>query len=234
MPALFDDCVFGTNVDPALGKQPEPFEGWYAWAWSPSPGHSMVADTTTYPRLEKYVMDVIGSFSNDTVILAWDLFNEPRNTSLLLVRKVFGWARNVNPSQPVTICVFGDQKLQNIISENSDIITFHNYSAREEVARNINSLKKFKRPIICTEWLNRPLGSTVESVLPLFFDENIGCMHWGLVNGKTQTDLPWGHRPGDGPYNRIWQHDLYTNDLKMYSPYELVLFKTFISKSKNR
>jgi hypothetical protein len=234
IPAFFDDCVFGTNIDPSLGKQPEPFEGWYAWAWSPSPGHTMVADSLTWPRLEKYVKDITGNFRDNPSILIWDLFNEPRNTSLPLVRSVFRWAREINPSQPLTICIFGDQKLKNIISENSDIITFHNYSPKGDVEKTIASLKQYNRPVICTEWLNRPLGSTVESVLPLFFEENVGCLHWGLVNGKTQTDLPWGHRPGDGPYNRIWQHDLYTTDLKAYSPYEIEVFKSFISKSMKR
>ena len=100
--------------------------------------------------------------------------------------------------------------------------------------KNIESLKKFSRPLICTEWLNRPLGSTVESILPLFFKEDIGCLHWGLVNGKTQTDLPWGHRPGDGLYKGIWQHDLYTTDFKMYSPYEFEVFKSYISISRAR
>ncbi len=37
MPALFDDCMFGIDHDPKVGKQPEPLKGWYAWAWSPSP-----------------------------------------------------------------------------------------------------------------------------------------------------------------------------------------------------
>ena len=54
MPTFFDDCVFGVNTDPATGLQPEPLDGWYAWAWSPSPGHTMVIDTRTHSRLEKY------------------------------------------------------------------------------------------------------------------------------------------------------------------------------------
>jgi hypothetical protein len=240
MPAFFDDCVFGTNKDPNLGKQPEPFEGWYAWAWSPSPGHTMVVDTTTYPRLEKYIKDVIGTFKNDPSILAWDLYNEPTNgglgsKSLPLVRGVFKWAREINPSQPLTIGTWNNnQELNNIIFANSDVITFHSYNKKEEVEKMIQTLNKQERPMICTEWLNRPRGSTVESVLPVFFAEKVGCLHWGLVNGKTQTDLPWGHRPGDGPYIRIWQHDLYTEDFKMYSPYELELFKSFIAKSKTK
>ena len=232
MPAFFDDCIFGTNTDPSLGKQPEPFEGWYAWAWSPSPGQSIVKDTATYPRLEKYIKNVIRTFRDHPGILAWDLYNEPSDNTRPLVGKVFKWAREVNPSQPLTVCIFGNEELQNTISSNSDIITFHNYSPKDEVEKTIRDLKQFNRPVICTEWLNRPAGSTVESVLPLFFEENIGCLHWGLVNGKTQTNLPWGHRPGDGPYRGIWQHDLYTNDLQVYSPYEIQLFKSYISKSK--
>jgi hypothetical protein len=30
MPAFFDDCAFGTNIDPKTGKQDEPLKGWYA------------------------------------------------------------------------------------------------------------------------------------------------------------------------------------------------------------
>ena len=146
MPAFFDDCVFGTNVDPSLGKQPEPFAGWYAWAWSPSPGHTIVNDTTTYPRLEKYVKDVIGTFKNNPSILSWDLYNEPRNTTINLVGKVFRWAREVNPSQPLTVCIFGNKDLQKVISSNSDIITFHNYGQKEAVEKTIQDLKQYNRP----------------------------------------------------------------------------------------
>ena len=240
MPAFFDDCVFGKNIDPVLGKQPEPLIGWYAWAWSPSPGHGMVSDSSTWFRLGNYVKDVIRTFRNDPAILAWDLYNEPTNNglgskSLPLVRNVFKWARGINPTQPLTLACWDDNQILNkIIFDNSDIITFHSYSEKEVVEKLICSLKQYKRPIICSEWLNRPTGSTVESILPIFSLENIGCMHWGLVNGKTQTNLPGGHRPKDLPYNRIWQHDLYTNDYKVYSPYEIELFKSYISKSKTK
>ena len=240
MPAFFDDCVFGTNIDPNLGLQPEPFEGWYAWAWSPSPGHTIGSDTTNLPRLEKYIKDIIKTYKDNPSILLWDLYNEPTNSgmgskSLPLVKSVFKWAREINPSQPVSIAVWnGNKELNDIIYANADVTTFHNYNPRPAVEKMVQELKMQKRPIICTEWLNRPRGSTVEGVLPLFAAEKIGCLHWGLVNGKTQTDLPWGHRPGDGPYTRIWQHDLYTTDFQMYSPYELQLFKSYIDESKKK
>jgi hypothetical protein len=51
MPTLFDDCVFGLENDPAVGIQPEPLEGWYAWAWSPSPGHTMVINERNHHKL---------------------------------------------------------------------------------------------------------------------------------------------------------------------------------------
>jgi hypothetical protein len=42
-----------------------PCGGWYAWAWSPSPGHSLVIDERTHPRLEKYVKAVMGRFKKE-------------------------------------------------------------------------------------------------------------------------------------------------------------------------
>ena len=115
MPIFFDDCAFGANTDPKAGKQPEPLEGWYAWAWSPSPGYSMVADERTHGKLEKYVKDVMSKHKDDDRIFVWDLYNEPTNTSMPertwpLLRKVFAWAREINPSQPITSGMWNGNK----------------------------------------------------------------------------------------------------------------------------
>ncbi|WP_158559230.1 cellulase family glycosylhydrolase [Deminuibacter soli] len=236
VPSLFDDCAFGINHDPKIGKQPEPLKGWYAWAWSPSPGHSMVTDSTTYPKLEKYVKAVIGRFKNDQRILFWDLYNEPTNGGLgsatfPLLKKVIAWARTVNPDQPLSIDVFDNNpRLNAIIYAASDIITFHNYGNKEILQKQINELKQHNRPVICTEWMNRPWASTVGNNLPVFYKEKIGCMLWGLVNGKTQTDLPWGHRPGD-PAQAVWQHDLYHGDFIPYNTNEIDSLKKYIQQS---
>jgi hypothetical protein len=58
-------------------------------------------------------------------------------------------------------------------------------------------------------------------------------MLWGLVNGKTQTDLPWGHRPGD-PAPKIWQHDLYRGDFSAYDAQEIKTIREYISSSANK
>lgn len=236
MPIFFDDCVFGTDMNPHIGKQPEPLVGWYAWGWSPSPGHTMVADPAYHPQLEKYVTDIMMTFRNDPRIFMWDLYNEPTNgglgrTSLPLLKKVFAWARAVNPSQPITVghWVRNNQPLWQEIKANSDVITFHCYDDLPKLTDFVSDLKKENRPLICTEWLNRSRNSVPETILPYFREERIGSMHWGMVNGKTQTHLPWGHRPGD-PEPTVWQHDLYHTDFTPYKQAELSLFKEMIGK----
>ncbi|WP_288879840.1 glycoside hydrolase family 2 TIM barrel-domain containing protein [Pedobacter panaciterrae] len=238
MPALFDDCVFGIEHDPKVGKQPEPLKGWYAWAWSPSPGHSMVVDATTHPRIEKYVKAVIGRFKDDKRIFIWDLYNEPTNgglgsASFPLLKKVAKWAREINPSQPITIDIWnGDSRLNDIALANSDIISFHNYGNKNELIKQITELKGQGRPLFNTEWMNRPNGSVIKDNLAVFYNEKVGCMLWGLVNGKTQTDLPWGHRPAD-PIPAVWQHDLFRGDFTPYDSEEVELLKDFALKSRN-
>lgn len=233
---LFDDCAFGNDprlVNPWYGKQPEVLPGWYANGWTPSPGHAMVRDPKTWPRLEQYVRDVIAAFKDDPRVWVWDLYNEPTNgglghASLPLVRQVFAWARAVGPSQPLTVGQWnGDAALNAIIHANSDIVTFHEYGGAGAVSARITELKKHGRPIINTEWLNRNTGSIVKTCLPVFRKENAGCMHWGLVNGKTQTHLGWGARPGMAPPKQ-WQHDLYHGDHRPYDNEELILFRETI------
>lgn len=232
VPALFDDCVFGITFEPKVGKQLEPLKGWYAWDWSPSPGHSMVIDSLAHPKLEHYVSGVMKHFKNDKRILFWDLYNEPTNgglgsATLPLLAKVIAWARKVNPIQPVSIDFWNDNKqLNDIVLAGSDIISFHNYGNKETLQRQVNDLKKYDRPIFCTEWMNRPAHSVISDNLPIFYNEKIGCMLWGLVNGKTQTDLPWGHRPGD-PLPTLWQHDLYKTDFKPYNQNEIDSIKMY-------
>jgi len=227
---LFDDCVFGPIRDPVFGKQPDVVEGWYANGWTPSPGHSLVRDPSTWPRLEKYVKDVVATFKDDPRVWVWDLYNEPTNgglgdVSLPLVEKVGAWAREVAPSQPLTIGQWnGNARLNDIIYRHSDVITFHDYGGPDRLASHIGELKRQGRPLICTEWLNRGRGSTVEACLPVFRRRTVGCLHWGLVNGKTQTHLNWGHRPGE-PDPPVWQHDLFRPDHTPYEPREIELFQ---------
>ena len=238
MPCFFDDCAFGVNTDPKIGPQPEPLEGWYAWAWSPSPGYTMVVDERTHGKLERYVTNIMTHFKNDSRIFVWDLYNEPTNTTMPerswpLLRKVFSWARKVNPSQPITTGMWnGNKELNDFLAANSDIITFHCYASKEETEKVMNEHLKHGRPVICTEWMNRVAKSYILDILPMFKEANVGCELWGLVNGKTQTHLCWGHRPENLPYTGEWQHDIFKNDLTPYNQKEIDLIKSLTKQSR--
>lgn len=228
---IFEDC--GEIRNPTYGQQPDVIKGMYANAWSASPGDAMVLDPTTWPRLEKYLKDIIGTFKDDSRVFIWDLYNEPTQgglgaRSLPLLTRAFEWAREINPAAPITVGVWDrNEQLNAIALGNSDIITFHNYHNAERVTAQIQALKAHGRPIINTEWLCRHQDSTPQALLPVFAREKVGCMHWGLVNGKSQTHLHWGARPGK-PEPEVWQHDLFRGDFTPYDPAEIDHFRRTI------
>ena len=238
---IFDDCW---NSDPKIGPQPTPRPGIHNSGWVQSPGLDVVnRGASAWGRLENYVTDILCSFADDERILLWDLYNEPGNSdngekSLPLVEAVFEWARAVNPSQPLSAGVWFDNKqLNNFQLAASDIITFHNYSEAENLERQIVELKKHGRPLICTEWMARTCGSLVDTNLPVFAQEKVGCLNWGLVAGKTNTIYQWQTIPGLlNPVTRftdqssepeVWFHDLFFADGTPYDEEEIELFKQY-------
>ncbi|MGA2069398.1 MAG: cellulase family glycosylhydrolase [Thermoguttaceae bacterium] len=233
---LFDDCVFGPKHDPYLGKQAAVVPGWYSHDWSPSPGWSRVKSPQAWPKLEQYVKDVLTRFKDDPRVLLWDLYNEPTNgigdATLPLLAKVIDCARQVNPSQPLTVGVWNENRaLNDLVVSRSDVITFHRYSNASQLEAIIRSLEKHGRPLVCTEWLKRDWG-TVGDQLPVFVRHRVGCLHWGLVNGKTQTQYPWGSKAG-APEPKVWQHDLFRKDRTPYDPHEIELFRRAIVQGRH-
>ena len=198
----------------------------------PSPGLKLVTDKSAWPDLEKYVKDIVGRYRNDNRIVLWDLYNEPGNSgidnkSLPLVQAVFDWARQAKPSQPLTIGVWGGPKeISDKQIELSDVISLHFYGNYDGMKNRIADLKKFNRPVICTEWMARTLGSKYETELPLFKQEKVGCYNWGLVNGRTQCQYPWGS-PKDAPEPQVWFHDLLRRDGSPKNPDEIAFIRKF-------
>ena len=204
---LFDSCWRGLY---ALGTQPAPLPGIHNSQWVQSPGSVALADPSQYPRLQAYVQGVVGAFGNDPRVIFWDLWNEADNTGsndpankqalvANLLPQVYAWARAVQPTQPLTSCLWtGDwstpsnfNPVQSVIMANNDINTFHNYSFVEQFAQAIAWMKQYGRPVICTEYMARNIGCLFDTVLPLARTQNVGMINWGFVVGKTQTDLPW-------------------------------------------
>ena len=111
--------------------------------------------------------------------------------------------------------------------DNSDVITFHCYGKPAEFDARIDELAPLGRPIMCTEYLARSLGSTVEGILPIAKRHNVGAFNWGLVAGKTQTYLPWDS--WDHPYTaapKVWFSDLLRPDGRPYQNSEIQTIQT--------
>lgn len=226
---FFDDCW---NPTYQTGKQPEPKPGIHNSGWVRDPGDVLHQDTTVWITLEKYVKDVMSHFKTDQRIVLWDLYNEPgnsgyKNKSMLLLQKVFEWAREVNPSQPVSAGVWNKDltDLNRFQLEHSDVITYHNYGDSIDHKQWIDSLRTYKRPLICTEYMARTRNSTFASILPILKQEKIGAYNWGLVSGKTNTIYAWDTPMADGKEPALWFHDIFRKDGSPYKTDEVQLIK---------
>jgi hypothetical protein len=238
------------DPDPKLGKQRDPRPHVHNSGWVQAPGAEILKDEARWNReLKPYVAGVIGHFRNDKRILMWDLMNEPDNenppykaqelpnkaeVALRLLREEWNWARSAKPSQPLTSGVWqgdwsSDDKLSEMASlqlQNSDVITFHSYDPPDEMKSRVASLRRYGRPIVCTEYMARPRGSTFAAILPLLKAEEVGAYNWGFVNGKSQTIYPWDSwekaYTGEPP---VWFHDIFRKDGSPYDPKEVTLIK---------
>jgi hypothetical protein len=121
--------------------------------------------------------------------------------------------------------------MEHLQLENSDVITFHNYDRPEKMQLTIDSLRRFNRPIICTEYMARPRGSTFEAILPILKKEKVGAYNWGFVSGKTQTIYPWDswekQYPDEPP---LWFHDIFRPDGRPYDTKETELIRKLTGK----
>jgi hypothetical protein len=249
---LFDSCW---DPFPRLGKQRAPRPGVHNSGWVQSPGAKALEDSSQYSRLEVYVKDVVAAFADDKRILAWDVWNEPDNDNkssygtselpnkaqlvLGLLPKVFSWARAVHPRQPLTSGVWRGNwsdptKLDPMAKEqlnDSDIISFHNYEAPESFEEHVKWLQQYGRPIICTEYMARPVKSTFEGILPVAKKYKVGAINWGFVAGKTQTYLPWDswQHPYVSVQPSVWFHDIFHSDGTPYRAEEAALIRRITS-----
>lgn len=226
---FFDDCW---NRIPKAGRQPEPKPGVHNSGWVQDPGQPLSNDTTLFPDLEHYVKDVLTSFKNDRRILLWDLYNEPgnsgkRDSSLTLLKKIFQWAREVGPSQPISagLWAWDFEKLNAFQIQNSDVITYHDYEEPQWHQRVIELLKVTGRPLICTEYMARTRNSRFSNVLPLLKKQNVGAINWGFVAGKSNTIYAWDTPLPDGSQPVEWFHDIFLKDGTPYRQDEVNLIK---------
>jgi hypothetical protein len=247
---LFDSVW---DPDSTLGPQRPPIPGVHNSGWVQTPDRHDLVDRAKDAHFEAYVKGVVGRFANDRRVLAWDIWNEPDNPgggSYLdeqlpdeqrriaeLLPKAFAWARQAGASQPLTSGVWiGPDwsptsktltRIQRIQLAESDVITFHNYDWPEHFEARIAQLRPYGRPVLCTEWMARGNGSTVDAIMPIAVREKVGMINWGLVDGRTQTRFPWDswERPYTLQQPNVWFHDLMHADGRPYREREAQIFR---------
>jgi len=246
---VFFDGVW--DPDPQSGPQRRPRTGVHNSGWVQSPGRVVLRDVARQDALKPFVTEVLKRYAKDQRVLVWDLFNEPDNENTnsygplelrnkdelaaRLVRLAFQWAREVGPEQPLTVGVWRGpewdqpEKLNQVHQaalELSDVVSFHDYNKPETLRARINQLRKYGRPLICTEFLARGNGSTFDQCLPLMKKERVAAYCWGLVDGKTQTKYPWStwQSPILGEPDP-WHHEIFRSDGKPYREAEISLIQ---------
>lgn len=250
---LFDSCW---DPFPKSGKQRDPKPHVHNSGWVQSPGQKVLQDATQYPRLEKYVKETVAKFKDDNRVLAWDVWNEPDNMTgpsyeaveiknkadliLPLLEKAFQWARSTNPSQPLTSGVWvGDWSdetkmlpMHKLQLAQSDIISFHNYNKPQDFEKVIKQLQRYGKPLLCTEYMARPNGSTFEGFLPIARKYNVGMINWGFVDGKSQTKYSWDSwtKKYDAE-PELWFHEVFHTDGTPYKKAETDLIKKMTSEA---
>jgi hypothetical protein len=243
------------DPDPKPGQQREPKPRVHNSGWVQSPSRDVLGDPSRHDSLAPYVKGVIGRFRDDPRVHVWDIYNEPDNANVnaypkqelpnkkemavALIEKAFGWAREAKPSQPITAGLWNGNwsslekmsPMERMCIEHSDVISFHTYSPLPEVKKKVEQLKKFNRPLLCTEYMARPGGSTFESILPYFKEQKIAAYNWGFVDGKSQTIYPWDSwtkQYTDEP--PLWFHDIFRKDGSPYKPEEVELIRKLTGK----
>jgi hypothetical protein len=191
---LFDSCW---DPDFQLGPQRAPIPGVHNSGWVQAPGGKILDDPSKYPALKSYVVGVVSAFAHDPRVFAWDIWNEADNQGggnyknnpkdklkriQTLLPQAFDWARSADPIQPLTSGVWHDpdwspsaklNAIERIQLDQSDIISFHDYSWPEDFEGRIKQLSPYGRPIICTEYMARGMGSTFDTITPIGKRSNV-------------------------------------------------------------
>ena len=247
----------GGRNDGKLGKQPEP-DGTHNSGWKKTPSLEILGDKSKWHLLENYVKTVIKAHANDTRIICWDIFNEPGNISsahitkggkglskkdieylenccLDLLKECANWARSLDPIQPITFGIHRydhdplGKKFNKIQHAESDIISFHSYESLLSQANLVRNLKRYNKPIMCTEWMGRNRGSSINPILEAHKKNKIWSFMFGFVAGKMQTWRPW--KADENEFSEgIWFHDLFYPDHTPYCPEEIAYIKRVLQK----
>jgi hypothetical protein len=251
--------LFDSSGDPypELGNQRQPKPGVRNSLWVQSPGAKGLTDQKGQQKALAYAEEIVAAFAIDKRVLAWDVWNEPDNTNVgrytnaeppdkveivrAFLPRVFAYVRAGSPTQPVTSGLWkGDwssaanlDPVEKIQIALSDFISFQNYDGPEEFEKRVKWLQAFGRPVVCTGFLARSQGSTIEAILPIALKYDVGALIGDLVAGKTQRWLPWDSwkTPYIGREPAVWEQDIFRSTGPLYRPEEGAFIRKMIASA---
>ena len=146
-----------------------------------APAPVILKNPDRHDELKAYIKGVIGRFRDDRRVHAWDLINEPDNTngSSYGKHRAEGQGRagphaaqegvrlgprgrprrSRSPRASGSATGASPTKLspmERFQLEKSDVISFHNYEPLDDMKQCVENLRRYGRPILCTEYMARP------------------------------------------------------------------------------
>lgn len=252
---LFSDCAPPKEAFhlKRMGDQRKVYRGLGVKARSPHTG----GDTVGYnildipEHLEKLLemeTELLTLHRHDRRILFWNVMNEPGynhhgKVAAPALRRMFDVAWKVDPDQPLAADLFAtlgrgkDNPAEGVAARRSDIISYHCYRDYSFQVRRLAYLRRrFGRPLVNTEWMNRITDNRFQECYPLFWLERVGAVNWGLVRMRRHpsSSEPWPSLwtrfdagKGDDLDFTLWMHDIFRPSLRPYDPNEVELIKRF-------
>ena len=168
------------------------------------------------------------------------------------IPQLLDWVNQANPARlvPVTIADWYGQngvmsgplgqvqeELRQVYLHNaSDIVTFHHYGTPDELLDKLKDLQQATRgrPVVLSSFMARDEGCTLDPILGDLYARNVWAMHWGFVNGLTQTiwnSDSWNERYFDEP--DVWHHDLLWPNGTVYDEAERDYLLSFRNNNSN-
>lgn len=252
---LFSDCAPPKEAFclKRMGDQRKVYRGLGVKARSPHTG----GDTVGYnildipehvEKLLEMEAELLTLHRHDRRILFWNVMNEPGYNhhgpvAAPALRRMFDVAWKIDPDQPLAADLFGtlgrgkDNPAEGVAAHRSDIISYHCYRDYSFQVRRIAYLRRrFGRPLVNTEWMNRITDNRFQECYPLFWLERVGAVNWGLVRMRwhPSSSEPWPSLwtrfdagKGDDLDFTLWMHDIFRPSLRPYDPNEVELIKRF-------
>ena len=165
----------------------------------------------------------------------WDLFNEPDGPEVNYIRtgsphkygratelvgRIFDWAEEADPSQPLTAGVFagsgraerGNPNGRVMLASRSDVITFHSY-----LPGGLGASKGHRSRLRAAAGVHRVDGPAPPTPERIDSSPSAGsALLVGARGRRTQTRFPWSRWVRGTPADAPWFHELLHPDGAYY------------------